>query len=250
MMKCYFSVMVVGENPELQMSKFNSSLKVQPFLKYKIEDASELHKKAILTVEKMIIEMNDNSIVLEYLHNHLSEIKDMTDIEYFSFLTKNLKHDEDGNAWDDTNPNGKWTTYQNGNENSIELIKYDGTKVMQCRKGEVDWSKIHLAKQQIYKRTWEMVVENQEPKHDADKIMLGIMGEQKDYLLNFKTKDNYIKYNTSYWNYAVIKDGIWMDTENKDSIEWVNNFYDTFVEPLNDNELITIYEYQINDAND
>jgi hypothetical protein len=69
-------------------------------------------------------------------------------------------------------------------------------------------------------------------------------------LLNFKTKDNYIKYNTSYWNYAVIKDGIWTDTENKDSLEWVNNFYETFVEPLNDDELITIYEYQINDAND
>ena len=63
-------------------------------------------------------------------------------------------------------------------------------------------------------------------------------------------KDNYIKYNTSYWNYAVIKDGVWEDTDNHNSIDWVINFYETFVEPLNDDELITIYEYQINDAND
>ena len=249
MVKC-FSVMVIGNNPEEQMAQFNASLKVQPYLKYKINDASELRKKAILTVENMIFEMNDNPIVLEYLHNHLSEIKEMTDIEYFSFLTNKLSHDEDGNAWDDSNPNGKWTSYTIGKENSIELIKKDGTITMQCRKGDVDWSAIHLAKQQIYKRTWEMVIENQTPKHDADKIMLGIMGDKKDYLLNFKTKDNYIKYNTSYWNYAVIKDGVWKDTDNQNSIDWVINFYETFVEPLNDDELITIYEYQINDAND
>ena len=248
-MNC-FSVMVVGNNPEEQMAQFNASLKVQPYLKYKINDASELRKKAILTVENMIFEMNDNPIVLEYLHNHLSEIKEMTDIEYFSFLTNKLSHDKDGNAWDDSNPNGKWTSYTIGKENSIELVKNDGTITMQCRKGDVDWSAIHLAKQQIYKRTWEMVVENQAPKHDADKIMLSIMGDKKDYLLNFKTKDNYIKYNTSYWNYAVIKDGVWKDTDNQNSINWVINFYETFVEPLNDDELITIYEYQINDAND
>jgi hypothetical protein len=174
----------------------------------------------------------------------------MTDIEYFSFLTKTLQHDEDGNAWDDSNPNGKWTSYQLGKENSIKLVKYDGTVTMQCRKSDVDWSAIHLAKQKIYKRTWEMVIENQEPKHDADKIMLAIMSDKKDYLLNFKTKDNYIKYNTSYWNYAVIKDGVWKDTDNQNAIDWVINFYETFVEPLNDDELITIYEYQMNDAND
>lgn len=246
----YFSVMVIGNNPEEQMAQFDASLKVPHFLKYKIDDASELRKKAILTVENMITEMNDNPNVLEYLHNHLSEIKEMADIEYFSFLTKTLQHDEEGNAWDDSNPNGKWTSYRLGKENAIELVKNDGTVTMQCRKGDVDWSAIHLAKQKIYKRTWEMVIENQEPKHDADKIMLAIMGEKKDYLLNFKTKDNYIKYNTSYWNYAVIKDGVWEDTDNHDSIDWVINFYETFVEPLNDDELITIYEYQMDDAND
>ncbi len=246
----YFSVMVIGNNPEEQMAQFDASLKVPHFLKYKINDASELRKKAILTVENMITEMNENPNVLEYLHNHLSEIKEMTDIEYFSFLTKTLQHDEEGNAWDDSNPNGKWTSYRLGKENAIELVKNDGTVTMQCRKGDVDWSAIHLAKQKIYKRAWEMVIENQEPKHDADKIMLAIMGDKKDYLLNFKTKDNYIKYNTSYWNYAVIKDGVWKDTDNHDSIDWVINFYETFVEPLNDDELITIYEYQMNDAND
>ena len=144
-----YSVMVICNNPDEQMAKFNALLKVPHYLKYKIDDASELHKKAILTVENMINEIKDNPIVLEYLHNHLSEIKEMTDIEYFSFLTKNLEHDSEGNAWDDSNPHGKWTSYNVGKENAIELIKNDGTVIMQCRKSDVDWTKIHLANQEI-----------------------------------------------------------------------------------------------------
>lgn len=246
----FFSVMVIGENPEQIMEEFNLSLKVPKYLKYKIEDSHTLHKNAVLTTEKFIDEMMDNPTVLEYLHTYLSDIKDMTDIEFFAFLTKDLEHDEEGNAWDTLNPNGKWVSYQLGKNNSIPLIKHNGEEVFQCKKGEVDWKKMHLHHTAIYKRTWEMIVENQEPKHDADKIMQGLMADKKDYLLNFKNKDNYIKYNSSYWNYAVIKNNVWNDADNKPSFEWVVNFYTTFVEPLDDNELITIYEYQIENAND
>lgn len=238
------TVIVVGEKPDEMMAKFNRSLEVEKYLKYSIDDSKFLRSNAIITIEKIIESFKNNNQVSEKFNGYLSDIKEMTDVEYYSYLTKNLLHDEYGNAWSNQNPNGKWTKYQIGKDYCYPLIKHNGEETFQCRKHEVDWTKMHLTKKDLYGRTWDIVVDNQEPQNDNEKNIKTIMSSHKDYLLNFNNKENYIKYCASYWNYAILKDGKWEDCEYKLSFDWVTNFYEKYIAPLNDNELITIYEYQ------
>lgn len=244
-----YSVMVIGDNPQEQMEKFNKALKTSPYIKYKIDDATLLQEKAKQSIEMYIAESKGNPLMIEYLYKILTDIQNMTDVEHFAFLTKELEHNDNGDAIDNANPDGKWISYKLGNKQSIPLITHDGKETFQSLKKDIDWTKTHLANSHIYQRTWEIIIEGSEPQNDTEKQILSLMSEQKNYLANFKTKDNYIKYNASYWNYAVIKNGVWIDVDNKSSFNWIVDFYNTFVEPLNNNELITIYEYQIENEN-
>ena len=53
-----------------------------------------------------------------------------------------------------------------------------------------------------------------------------------------------------YWNYAYLDSEGWKDIDS-DSIPkgnekwWINNFYDTFIKPLDENVMLSIYECSI-----
>lgn len=236
-----YNVLVIGERPEEQMEMFNSLKKVEKYIKYYINDAKTIHDKTIQTLQ-LLIETNENN---HYLLSYLDDIKDMTDIEYFSFVTKDLEHDMDGNAWDTSNPQGKWSKYTLGGSFSIPFITLENKSTFQAKKGDVNWDKLHLFNKELYANVWELVIEGKQPTNDNDNNILLKMNTHKDYLLSFCTKENYIIYNTSYWSYGVIKDGIWVDMDNKNSFEWVVNFYKTYVDPLDDNTQLTIFEYNL-----
>jgi hypothetical protein len=242
-----FNVMVIGENPNEQMEKYNASKKITKYIKYKIDDAAFLKNKALITVKAMINEMKDLPHAVDYLENHLADIEEMTDVQYFSLLTTNLEHDEEGNAWDDQNPIGKWGIYNTPLTNTIPLPKHNGEEVFQAMKNEIDWNKIHLANQELYKRTWEIIIDGDKPINDVEKTIYSSMKDKEEYVKAYKTKENYVIFNTAYWNYAVIKNGEWIDAENKNINKWVSEFYDTFIKDIPNDELITLYEYQIID---
>jgi hypothetical protein len=64
------------------------------------------------------------------------------------------------------------------------------------------------------------------------------------YFENFKDKETYISWSTSFWGYAFVDQNNWydMDTEKMGQIEWVNSFYDKYIKKLPENTRITIYE--------
>ena len=64
----------------------------------------------------------------------------------------------------------------------------------------------------------------------------------------FSSKEDYVSYNTSLFYYAYLdKDG-WKDMDDaKSPNDWIVNFYDRFIEPMNPKELITLYECRILD---
>ena len=239
-MKTY-TVLVIGDKPEEQMELFNCNAKVDKYIKYYINDAKSIYDKTIKTIELLLKTNSEN----ERLSSYLDDIKEMTEIEYFSFITEGLEHDAEGNAWDDSNPRGKWSKFTSGGSFSIPLVTIDGKETFQTIKGKVDWSKTHLFNEKLYSNTWELIVEGKEPINENDNKIMETMKSHKDYLLSFGTKENYILYNTSYWNYAVIKDGDWIDMENKNSFEWIKNFYKTFIELLDDSTLLTVFEYTV-----
>ena len=58
----FFSVMVVGENPEELIKKYDINLKVEPYIKYKYSDAEKLKNNAIKVLDEIIKKHNNFSL--------------------------------------------------------------------------------------------------------------------------------------------------------------------------------------------
>ena len=125
----------------------------------------------------------------------------------------------------------------------VPFITLDGNEVFQARKKDIDWNRIHLFGQEIYRRAWEMVMEKSEPMTDQEKNIFENMKNRTAYFEKFKDKKRYVTYATAFWGYAFVDDNKWIDMDSeKDGYDWVSNFYERFIVPLDDNTLLTIYE--------
>ena len=74
------------------------------------------------------------------------------------------------------------------------------------------------------------------------------MQDKQLYFSKFKNKEHYFDYSTSYWNFAYVDEKHkWVDINSaKNDEEWINTFYERFVLPLQDDDLITIFECSVN----
>ena len=115
---------------------------------------------------------------------------------------------------------------------------------------DIDWDFMCNGKKQIYEATWELVMENRDPKDEQEERILSFMKDKQEYFKKFISKEDYTSYNSMYWNYAYLDSEGWKDIDS-DSIPkgnekwWVNNFYDTFIKPLDENVMLSIYECSI-----
>lgn len=238
----FFSLIVIGENPQLLMEEYNANKKVEKYIKYQFKDVLNIKENTLAFLSALLNQKNINKSLIE---EEIADINEMSDIEFYSSLTKDLECDDDGNAWTSDNPNGKWTEYQPSSIYSTSLRLLNGQTVFQSKKKHIDWNTMHGFQSEMYSNVWDMVINDKKPSNFHDEILYNNMKGHKNYLLQFKTKDNYISYNTSYWNYAILNKNGWDDANDKPIDEWIKNFYKTFIEPLDDEELITIYEYKI-----
>ena len=83
----FYSLMVVGDNPDEMIKKYDSKLKVEPYIKYHYDDAGKLKKKAI----KLMQDVVDNSdkvsltnIMIDDLKDRIKNLRGMSDFEYYS----------------------------------------------------------------------------------------------------------------------------------------------------------------------
>ena len=119
----------------------------------------------------------------------------------------------------------------------------DGREVFQARKKDVDWAKMHLNGKKVYENAWDMVMGKKQPKTDEEKIIYENMRNRVEYFRLFETKDNYVMQSTAFWAYAFVDENKWTELDETTSqFEWVKNFYDRFIKPLDDNTLLTIFE--------
>lgn len=249
----FFSVMVVGDNPTDIMEKYNINKEGQPFIKYKYLDAKKYKDSAIKVLEQLI-ENHDkiglNGFTKELLEERLKRLKELSIFEYYRELTDGLFYDENGNALSTENKNGQWVTCRIGKHFALPLKLKNGEEKYSAFNKDIDWNAMHQTNQNIYKRAWEMVMENSEPSNSEEEKIFQAMKDKQQYFSNFKDKDAYVNYSTSYWNYAYVdeKKG-WIDVnESNNENEWINNFYDRFVKPLNDDDLVTIFECTTNNG--
>lgn len=249
-MNNFLSVLVVGENPEKLMGKYDLNLKVKEYIKFKYSDAEILKNNHIACLKEML--NNKNFKLNDFQVDHLNEIlkmtKEMSPFEYYTELTYGYKYDEHGNAITDLNPNGKWLTKQIGDKFSLPLILKNGNETHQALMCDINWDLTNKTNNPInYDLTWEIVINKAQPKSKTEKSIYENMKDKKDYLSQFKNKEDYISFNCAYWNYAFLDENGWVDLDDENNqINWVVNYYDRFIKKLKPTDLLTIYEYSVN----
>lgn len=241
-----FTTMVVGDNPIELMSKYDMSLEVEPYVKYKYLDAEKMKNNSIKIFNEIVKNpksFNINEYQTDVLNERLVQLKKMTPFEYYSELTKGLFIDDNGNALSTENPNGKWQTSKIGEFFSIPLILNDGTTTHSALNKDINWDKLHMNNTYTYEIVWQLIKEGKKPSSEEEETLFNNMKDNVNYFANFKNVDEYVIHNCAYWNYAYLdKDG-WQDMDDdKDYSSWISTFFDKFVTKLNPNDKITIFE--------
>lgn len=240
----HFVCIVAGSDPKELMEPYNKNKIETPYIKYKFKDAQKLKDKYIEVYEG-ILNNETETIDRDILIDIIDSIKDMTPEEFYSDLTQGLEiSEETGDAYSTENPNGKFSYYELGKWFSIPFYTKDGREVFQAKKSEIDWGKMHLNGGEIYKRAWEMVMEDSEPQTDYEKQIFENMKDKTTYFDKFETKENYVISNTAFWGYAFLDDKKgWIDaSESESQFSWMSCYYDMFIDNLPDDTLLTIYE--------
>jgi hypothetical protein len=241
--------MVVGENPEEIMENYSTTLKVEPYIKYRYVDAKKIRDKAISMFSELLKNAQKYSLSDEQkslIEEKYKAISAMSPFEYYSSITYGMYYDEDGNATTDENPNGKWVKYHIGQGFSYPLTLKDGTEKYSAKKGEIDWDAMHMNKFSVnyFHKVWSLCKDDSEPENDEEAALKATWSTKKNYLSNFKSEEAFINHNCSYWNYAYVDENGWVDLDDfGDDSKWVANFYKKFVKPLPDDALVTIYEF-------
>ena len=209
----HFVALVAGDNPEVLMSPYDKNLRTEPRVVYRYADAAKL-RDHYLKVYRAITSSDTvpEGPFKEDARDKLAVIESQAPEEFYLDLTEDYERDK-------------------------------GTETFQARKGDINWELMHLHGGEIYGRAWEMVMEGSEPANDHERQIFENMRARTAYFEKFGTKENYILVNTAFWAYAfVTKDG-WLELEeDMDQFQWVGRFYETFIDPLPDDTLLTIYE--------
>ena len=245
----FFTVMVVGDDPESLMSKYDKALKVKPYIKYKYLDADKLRNNAI----KMLTNIVDNydkfamsDYQRDYFKERLKAINGMSSFEYYRTITDGLYYDDEGNALCEENPEGKWDKYNIGKNFSYPLILKDGKEEYQSLAKYVDWDSMHMKADRVrlFEIIWALVVDDDDPSDADEENLKKNWISKKNYLSKFANVDQFVSHNCAYWNYAYLDENGWIDVDDEgDELKWVSNFFERFIEPLKEDAKITIYEF-------
>lgn len=245
----HFTLVVVGDNHEELVKKYDKKLKVEPYVLFKFDNADVMRKNQIKLLKAATKLDSFDGYSLQNIKDRIDELEHMSAIEYYAEITDDdtIHHidEETGDAYSDANPNGKYDGCNLGKNFSLPLKTYDGEELYSCKVGDVDWSKMHNTDSHLYEFAWDSIMEKKvNPSTDEEKQVYENMKNFHKYFETYKTRDNYVKSNTSFWGYAFLSENTgWVELgENEDQFSWVNSFYDTFISHLDKNETISIYE--------
>lgn len=237
----HFVTIVAGNNPDELMKRYIKG--ETEYATVKKEDAHRLKENHINMAKAYL-----NTDVTEFekleLEDIIESLELMTDDEFFESLKEENDIDENGNVliYDDSNI--MVTSYNIGKNLSMPFITINGEETFQTLKKNIDWQKIHLKDKAYYERVWEITMEGSEPSNDDEMKIKRMMGNRQEYFSFFKNKETYASHCSAFWGYAFVSEETnWVElTPNKNQIDWVLGYYDTFIKPLPENTLLTIYE--------
>jgi len=240
----HFTCIVAGDNPEKLLEKYDSNNDCEPTVVYKYSDAGKL-KQHYINLYKEILEVNNfRNFTRREVEETIESIEEQSDTEFFLSLTRDYEHDsQTGDAITRKNPNGKWEYSNVGKTLSKPFITLEGKEVYQAKKCDIDWTKIHLANQDIYRRAWEMVMEGDTPKTDEEKVIYENMKNMESYFERYGDKKTYVLANSAFWGYAFCSEKGWFELEpNVSQFVWVMEFFTKYIDSLPEDTLLTVYE--------
>ena len=242
----HFVCIVAGDDPNKLMGEYDNNKTVEPYIIYKYDDANKIKVSTINYYNELKKIATDTSEI-EYLINSILDLKEMSDDEFFETLCEDnpdYYFNDNGDIMSTKNPDGHFSYCNIGKLFSIPFLTMDGREVYQARKNEIDWDKVHLAGGDVYRRVWEMVMENSAPNDEHENVLFENMKDKIEYFNKFLTKENYVASNTAFWGYAFVSDMTgWMEINETDNqFTWITNFYDIFIKNLPEDTLLSIYE--------
>ncbi len=240
----HFVCIVAGDNPDELMKPYDLREEEKPYVRYHYKDAAKIKEKYVELYEG-ILNSDEETIDKEELQNIVDDLKDMTVEEFYEQLTEGLTIDEvTGDAISTENRMGRFNYYELGKWLSVPFLLKGGREVFQAKKSDINWDKIHLGGGDIYRKTWEMVMEGIEPSTDYEKTIYDNMKDKKTYFKKFETKENYVVSNTAFWGYAFLSEKTgWVDaSDTNDQFVWMAEYYNMFIKNLPYDTLLTIYE--------
>jgi hypothetical protein len=241
----HFVAIVAGDNPEVLMSPFDKNIESEPRVVYRYADADKIRER-YLAIYETIASHPDivDPLIKEDAKDKVEIIKSQSPAEFFLDLTEDYEHDpETGDAITKENPEGRWSSYRIGKLFSVPFILKDGTETFQARKGDINWEVMHLHGGEIYERAWDMVMNGSKPETEYEEQIYNNMKNRTAYFDKFGTKENYVLGNTAFWGYAFVSKNGWLELEDDmDQFKWVGTYYESFIDPLPDDTLLTIYE--------
>ena len=240
----HFVCIVAGDNPDELMKPYDRREEEEPYVRYHYKDAAKIKEKYIELYEG-ILNSDEETIDKEELEDIIYDLKEMSVEEFYEELTEGLTiDDETGDAISTENRQGMFSYYELGKWLSVPFLLKGGREVFQAKKYDINWDKIHLGGGDIYRKTWEMVMEGVEPSTDYEKTIYDNMKDKETYFKKFETKENYVVSNTAFWGYAFLSEKTgWVDaSDTNDQFVWMSEYYNMFIKNLPDDTLLTIYE--------
>lgn len=242
----FFTVLVVGKNPEELLKKYDLNLQVERYCKYHYLDAEKIRKNSIKSLQEIVNNADKfkfTEFQLEFLKERIKALQNTSNFDYYTSLTKGMYYDENGDAWTTENPNGKWLEYKIGKDFSLPFQLKDGTTTNQAIKKDVAWDKMHMANTTLYSRVWELIKEGKTPENEQDETIINNMKDKVNYFNSFATKNEYIIHNCAYWNYAFLDENGWIDLDSDgNQTEWISHYYERFINTLDEDAVLTIFE--------
>ena len=256
----HYAVLVIhnkNQNIEKLLAPYSENLEVEPYLKYKHDDALKMLRDEYDYDDKDV-----DDALLESFVKH-----------YSSYSLK------DGNVYTTYNPNSKWDWYtiggrfdgklmltDEGRLNVVDEIKrkyctdidikdlqenFDYLRYVNSAPLKyVKWfTSLSDEEKEKKRRWWEININGDKPKDGEEKDKY-LFWSPEWYKRRYRDADTYIKTNEMTTFFAVLTpDGEWhepskmgwfacTDGEPEDELQWDLDFYDNFIKPNIDSDLI------------
>lgn len=239
----HFTTIVIGENPEEIISKYDNNATVEKHVLFELSRAKEYYDFHIKTLESALKEDFLSDIERQLIEEDIEYYKSIDEFDFYLELTEDYDVEEvTGNVYTTKNNiNGKFDGYNLGKNFSLPLVLKNGDEQFSAYKEDVDWDKIHGNNKQTYISVWETVVEGRKPQNEDEEKVYNNMKNRTGYLDIFGSKENYVASNTAFWGYAYVDENGWYEVDG-DQFEWARNFYDRFIKPLPPTAKISVYE--------